>query len=53
LTPLGLPLQRPGQPEVIKVVRWEGYELKLEFSGYPSLPLLWDAAILGVKEKKA
>ncbi len=53
LTPLGLPLPRPGQPEVIKLVQWEGYELKLEFSGFSSLPLLWDAASVSVKERKS
>jgi hypothetical protein len=53
LTPLGLPLPRPGQSEVIKLLQWEGYELKLEFSGFPPPPpLLWNAAGVSMKERK-
>lgn len=45
LAPLGLPLLRQDQPEVTKLLRWEGMELKLEFSGFPRVPpLIWDAA---------
>jgi hypothetical protein len=52
LAPLGLPLLRRDQPEVAKLLRWEGMELKLEFSGFPRVPpLIWDATASG-KERK-
>jgi hypothetical protein len=52
LTPLGLPLLRRDQPEVAKLLRWEGMELKMEFSGFPRVPpLLWEATASG-KERK-
>jgi len=52
LAPLGLPLLRRDQPEVAKLLRWEGMELKIEFSGFPRVPpLLWEATASG-KERK-
>lgn len=52
LTPLGLPLVRPDQAEVTKLLRWEGMEIKLEFSGFPRVPpLLLEAAVIA-KERK-
>jgi len=52
LTPLGLPLLRRDQPEVAKLLRWKGMELKMEFSGFPRVPpLIWEATTSG-KERK-
>jgi len=52
LASIGLPLVRPGQAEITKVLRWEGMELNVEFSGFPRVPaLLWDAAA-NAKERK-
>jgi hypothetical protein len=52
LAAIGLPLIRPDQPEVTKLLRWDGMELTLEFSGFPRVPpLLLDAA-MSVKERE-
>lgn len=52
LASLGLPLLRRDQPEVAKLLQWEGMELKLEFSGFPRVPpLIWDASP-SAKERK-
>lgn len=52
LTPLGLPLLRRDQPKVVKVLRGNGMELKMEFFGFPRVPpLIWDATA-GGKERK-
>jgi hypothetical protein len=48
LAPLGLPLLRRDQREVAKLLRWEGMELKMEFSDFPRVPpLIWDATASG------
>lgn len=45
LTAIGMPLLRPNKPSVTRVVQPSGYEVKLEFMGFPAVPrLLWDAA---------
>jgi hypothetical protein len=52
LAPLGLPLLRPDQPVVTKVLQWEGMELKLEFSDFPPVPRLLLDAAANAKERK-
>ena len=47
LTPLGLPLIRPNDEAIKKLLSSKDMDLELEFSGFPRAPaLLWDAATI-------